>query len=208
MLARAGRTTGFALAVIVCLGIAVFASRYLFDGPGLSDFVLANSNALPWLKIHIAGGILALVIGPWQFITRTRVVWHGLHRRAGRVYSIACLGGGSAGLVLALGSVQGPVAQSGFAGLALSWLATTATAWLKVRAGDYPAHRRWMIRSFALTFAAVTLRIYLPIPPELGYDFDQGYRAIAWLCWVPNLLLAELYVRWRPRISSSTSSRS
>jgi hypothetical protein len=59
-----------------------------------------------------------------------------------------------------------------------------------------------MIRSFALTLAAVTLRFYLPIPPSLGYDFDDGYRAIAWLSWVPNLMLAELYVRWRPRISS------
>ena len=202
MLAKAGKTTGFALAVIVCLGIAFYASRYLFDGPGLSDFVLANGNALPWLKIHIGGGILALLIGPWQFVTRTRIVWYGLHRWAGRVYVIACLGGGTAGLILALGTVQGPIARSGFAGLALAWLATTATAWLKVRGGDYAAHRRWMIRSFALTFAAVTLRIYLPIPPALGYDFDQGYRAIAWLCWVPNLLLAELYVRWRPRISS------
>jgi uncharacterized membrane protein len=202
MLARAGKTTGFAILAITCFGIALVASRYIVDGPGLSDFVLANGNALPWLKIHVAAGAMALVIGPWQFVTRTRIVWKGLHRWFGRVYAVACLTGATAGLILAFGTVQGPIARSGFAGLALAWLITTAMAWIRVRGGDYAAHRRWMIRSFALTLAAVTLRIYLPIPPGLGYDFDTGYRLISWLCWVPNLLLAELYVRWRPRISS------
>ena len=52
-----------------------------------------------------------------------------------------------------------------------------------------------MIRSFALTFAAVTLRLYLPFPPMMGFTFVEGYRVIAWLAWVPNLALAELYLR-------------
>jgi hypothetical protein len=53
-----------------------------------------------------------------------------------------------------------------------------------------------MIRSFALTLAAVTLRIYLPLGIMLNHgDFYTPYRAIAWLCWVPNLLLAELWLR-------------
>ena len=53
-----------------------------------------------------------------------------------------------------------------------------------------------MIRSWAMTFAAVTLRLYLPIPPMLLHmSFMDGYRAIAWLAWVPNLLVAELYLR-------------
>jgi hypothetical protein len=56
-------------------------------------------------------------------------------------------------------------------------------------------HRAWMIRSFALTFAAVTLRIYLPILEQLPVPFEDGYRAISFLCWVPNLLAAELYLR-------------
>jgi len=55
-----------------------------------------------------------------------------------------------------------------------------------------------MIRSFALTLAAVTLRIYLPIGIMLTHgDLNTPYRAIAWLCWVPNILVAELYLRSR-----------
>jgi len=52
-----------------------------------------------------------------------------------------------------------------------------------------------MIRSFALTLAAVTLRIYIPIGLALPVPFEVSYQAISFLCWVPNLLLAELYLR-------------
>jgi hypothetical protein len=46
-----------------------------------------------------------------------------------------------------------------------------------------------------LTLAAVALRIYLPLSVVMGWSFDAAYPAIAWLCWVPNLVLAELYLR-------------
>ena len=51
-----------------------------------------------------------------------------------------------------------------------------------------------MIRSFAMTFSAVTLRIYMPLAGVLGFDLMRAYPAIAWLCWVPNAILAELYL--------------
>ena len=53
-----------------------------------------------------------------------------------------------------------------------------------------------MVRSFAMTFGAVTLRLYLPIAPIMGYDFMAAYVAISWLAWVPNLMVAELYLNW------------
>ena len=48
-----------------------------------------------------------------------------------------------------------------------------------------------MIRNFALTFAAVALRLYLPPVFIFGLPFATSYAIIAWLCWVPNLLVAE-----------------
>ncbi len=51
--------------------------------------------------------------------------------------------------------------------------------------------RVWMIRSYALTFAAVTLRIWLPLSQVAGLPFAQAYPAIAWFCWVPNLIVVE-----------------
>jgi hypothetical protein len=52
-----------------------------------------------------------------------------------------------------------------------------------------------MTRSFALTFAAVTLRIYIPLALAAGVGFADSYPAIAWLCWVPNLVVAQFLVR-------------
>ena len=67
-------------------------------------------------------------------------------------------------------------------------------------------HRKWMIRSFALTFAAVTLRIYLAILPMLPVAFIGAYRAISFLCWVPNALVAELWLRQRLQQSRAQAS--
>ena len=75
--------------------------------------------------------------------------------------------------------------------LATLWLLATGTAYRHIRAGDRVSHRRWMIRSYALTFAAVTLRIYLPLSLAFGLPFGPAYQTIAWLCWVPNLVVAE-----------------
>ena len=63
--------------------------------------------------------------------------------------------------------------------------------------GDVAAHQRWMVRSVALTFAAVTLRLCIPLSVVLGLPFEPSYQAIAWLCWVPNLMVAEWACRRR-----------
>ena len=51
-----------------------------------------------------------------------------------------------------------------------------------------------MIRTNALTFAAVTLRLWLPAFIASGADYIEAYTAVAWLSWVPNLLVAEWIV--------------
>ena len=48
-----------------------------------------------------------------------------------------------------------------------------------------------MIRSYALTFAAVTLRLQIPLSQIAGLSMETAYPVIAWLSWIPNLLLAE-----------------
>ena len=55
-----------------------------------------------------------------------------------------------------------------------------------------------MLRSYALTLAAVTLRLYMPAFAIAGVGFDAAYPLIAWLCWVPNLVVVEWLVLARP----------
>jgi len=146
---------------------------------------------------HFIGGAIALVTGAFQVNSRLRVRFLAWHRWTGRLYLLAVAMAGVAGFILALDSFAGPIAQGGFALLALVWLAASARAYVLVRRGDVPGHRKWMIRSYALTLAAVTLRIYLPASQVAGIHFMVAYPAIAWLCWVPNLAVAEWLVRAR-----------
>jgi hypothetical protein len=74
-----------------------------------------------------------------------------------------------------------------------------------IRARDQQAHRAWMLRSYALTLAAVTLRLYIPIGVASGLAFESVYPTVAWACWVPNLMLVEWWIlpRHRPVVSTA-----
>jgi hypothetical protein len=77
--------------------------------------------------------------------------------------------------------------------LAWLWLSSAIRAYRAIRARNTADHQRWVTRNYALTFAAVTLRISLPLAAIVGVPFETAYPVIAWLCWVPNLAVAE----WR-----------
>jgi len=177
--------------------IAIASYRYLLPGaPGRAPEIFANRfTHLGVLTVHASFAATALLVGPWQFVQRLRVARPRLHRRLGAFYVVCCLCAGAAGLVLAFGTTAGPVGSAGFGLLAVAWLFTTIKAWSLARARDFFRHRRWMLRSFALTLAAVTLRIYLPLAFALGLPYGQFYPAIAFLCWVPNLIVIELAIR-------------
>ncbi len=90
----------------------------------------------------------------------------------------------------------GLVSSGGFATLALLWLSSGAMALGRIRAKNVKAHQQWMIRNYALTFAAVTLRLWLPLLSAAGgLEFIVAYRSVAWLSWIPNLLIAEGIIR-------------
>ncbi len=193
-------TTSWWLLMIGSLLIAVISYRYLAPHALIPPNIATNLLLKPWIIVHAAAASTALLLGPFQFITRLRAVRPKLHRWMGRTYVVACLLGGASGLLLAAGTSAGPIAQAGFGLLAICWLTANVQAWRLAMAGRYEEHRRWMVRSFAMTFGAVTLRLYLPIAPILGYEFMPAYIAISWLAWVPNLMVAEFYLNgWRLR---------
>jgi uncharacterized membrane protein len=146
--------------------------------------------------VHVFGSAVALGLGPLQFWSRLRARRPRFHRWCGRLYlGAGVLVGGLAGLYIALHAFGGLPARLGFAALAAAWLFTGMRAFLAIRVRDIEAHRRWMVRNFALTLAAVTLRLWVPAAVASGIAFEVAYPAIAWLCWVPNLLLAEVLLR-------------
>ncbi|WP_233206592.1 DUF2306 domain-containing protein [Caulobacter sp. FWC2] len=183
----------WSLGALMSLGIVAYAARYLLHPPRTSAEALGNPLGVPWLVVHVAGAAIALLLGSLQFLPGLRKI--GGHRWIGRVYVLGCLVGGVAGLILAPGSFAGPIATAGFGSLALIWIAVTLLGWRAALDRRFVDHRRWMIRSWALTLAAVTLRLYLPAVQILDLPFLPWYRAISFLAWVPNLLVAELWLR-------------
>ncbi|WP_417688885.1 DUF2306 domain-containing protein [Roseibium sp.] len=190
------------LAAISCLAIALVSYRFVPLGVAEAMNFMAHhlgGNEL-LLYGHIAIAPLTLALLPVQFSARLRNARPRLHRWLGRVYVLLILGSGLASFDLAAKTTAGPLAGAGFALLAIFWLGTTLMGLLEGYRRNIPAHRRWMIRSAALTFAAVTLRLYLGSSMAAGLSFSTAYPAIAWLCWVPNLIIAEFYLRRRGRI--------
>jgi uncharacterized membrane protein len=147
------------------------------------------------IHTHAFAAGLALLLGPWQFSSRLRAKRPQLHRWIGRVYLLAgIVVGGVSGLLLSRLAQGGWVGQLGFACLAVVWLYTGYRGYRAIRRGEPAQHRRWMVRNHALTLAAVSLRVYIPLFLASGVPFQVAYPIIAWLCWVPHLLIAQWWL--------------
>lgn len=208
--ARVGTSIAWGMITLLSVGTGGYALFLAATGfQYVPPVVLDNAFPSPLgLEIHIAASGVALLLGGFQFLKALRSRVPAVHRWMGRTYIAACLVGGVAGASIALFSSSGPIAGWGFFLLALAWLFTTTMAWTRAMRRDFVAHERWMIRSFALTLAAVTLRIYLPVAViQAQGEFPvDAYRAIAWLAWVPNLIIAEIWIamRRKPRRPKTT----
>jgi uncharacterized membrane protein len=210
------RLASFVLLALLSLAVAGYALVvYGFLPLGVAvhpDMRATFESQRAVVYLHVFASAVALVLGPFQFSAGLRARRPALHRWSGRLYlGVGVLVGGVAGLIMAAHAFGGTVGRLGFACLALAWLYTGLRAYLSIRAGNVASHRRWMVRNFALTFAAVTLRLWLPGAMVSGMAFEAAYPVIAWLCWVPNLLAAELLLAQGPdlnRQAAKTAKRS
>ena len=139
---------------------------------------------------HIILGGIALLMGWGQFIARFRTTRLSLHRSIGKIYVVAALLSALAGIYIAFFATGGLIASTGFISLGCIWFTTTFIAYSSIKKGDLARHEIMMIFSYAACFSAVTLRIWLPLLIMLFQDFTPAYRIVAWLCWVPNMLVA------------------
>ncbi|NUO00615.1 MAG: DUF2306 domain-containing protein [Saprospiraceae bacterium] len=148
---------------------------------------------------HVFAAILALMAGFTQFSTLLRRQYPDLHRWSGWLYAANVLFvAGPSGLVIGIYANGGWSSQLAFCLLAILWMGFTGMAVWSIRRGDVAAHRRWMIRSFALTLSAITLRAWkFAIVAAFEPRPMEVYRVVAWLGWVLNLAVAEWWISRR-----------
>ncbi len=95
-----------------------------------------------------------------------------------------------AGIYMGFYANGGIISGTGFILLGIIWFSTTVMALSQIKKGNIKQHQQLMIYSYACTFAAVTLRLWLPLLTVLTKDPAHSYLVVAWLCWVPNLVVA------------------
>ncbi len=153
---------------------------------------------LPAFYVHIVTGSLVLISGVFQLSEKLRQRYSTWHRGAGKLYVIIVLFlTAPSGFVMALYANGGVSSQLCFALLASFWWYFTWKGWVNARKHDWPSHREFMLRSYVLTFAAVTLRMYSFLFALAGFRGEGIYSIIVWLSWVPSLIVIELWIRRR-----------
>lgn len=158
---------------------------------------IATGWYLPAYYAHVLIASVILLVGFFQIHPTVGLRWQNVHRLLGKIY----VGGilffsAPGGLVMSLFINRGPIVQASFVLQCTLWFMFTWIAYIRIRQRDIQSHRQWILRSFALTLAAITLRIYVFLG---SWSFDlanpTAYATIAWLSWLPNLLICECYLR-------------
>jgi hypothetical protein len=149
--------------------------------------------------IHVLTSCFLLVAGFTQFYNPLQKKFRQLHRSIGLLYLIIIVGlSGPAGLIMALYANGGWLSQTAFTLLSILWIYFTVRAYIAIRSRNFIAHGNFMIRSYALTLSALTLRAWKFLLVLLLHPHPMdAYMMVAWLGWVPNLLLAEWLIRRR-----------
>ncbi|MDE0573502.1 DUF2306 domain-containing protein [Demequina sp. B12] len=206
---------GWAVVALLALAIAA-VSLGTYASQSLQSLGESNSVVLTYaegsdllqaaLYTHIVSASAALLLGPVQFWKRLRHRFTTAHRISGRIYAVSVTLGALSGLVIAPSNSAGGIGVAGFGLLGLLWLGSVVLAVRAARQRHLAQHQAWMIRNYALTFAAVTLRLWL-IVLIVAYTaagaqsedaaFASAYLWVPFLCWVPNVLVAEWLIRRR-----------
>lgn len=151
---------------------------------------------LPIFYIHVGTSIFALLAGFTQFNSRILANKTHLHRAIGAIYvATIILFAAPSGFFIGCFANGGFYSKLSFIILAVLWFWFTLKAFIAIKNKNVTEHQKFMYRSFALTLSAITLRLWKVI---LVYLFKPApmdvYQIIAWLGWIPNIILIELYL--------------
>lgn len=179
-----------------------------YSGGALNiDFLLTKQHIIHlrhyrWaFYLHIFSSLYVLLVGAIQFAGGFLKKWPRLHRLLGQgyVFIILCVSGPAA-LVMSCYSNGGWSARVSFLLLSILWWWFTWRAYQTARSRDFEKHGAFMIRSYALTLSAITLRV---LQYALGYWWyhnpELQYTIVAWASWGLNLAFAEFLIWWIKR---------
>ncbi|MEO8000819.1 MAG: DUF2306 domain-containing protein [Arenimonas sp.] len=203
------RYFGLVVLAIFCYLMLQIILRYVsFDTDAsflqIKQDYIGNKVWLTAFYVHVFSSLFALLAGLTQFSKKIRSYYPRVHRWVGRIYVLdILLVTGPAGLLMSFYANGGLGSRLAFLILSILWWYVTLQAWRAAVARDFARHRAFMLRSYALTLSAITLRLWkLGMAHYFGLPPMEIYRVAAWLGFVPNYLLVEIYL-YRVRIGKT-----
>lgn len=190
-----------ALAFFTVLMVNITLPYFSFDDQTaflkIKQWIIHNQIWKTAFYIHVISSCLCLLAGFSQFSKRLLQHYPALHRKIGVLYvSVILLFSGPSGFIMSVYANGGLISQAAFVTLSSLWMLFTYLGFYYAKNGDFISHRKFMIRSFALTLSAITLRAWkLGIVLAFRPPPMDVYMLVAWLGWIPNLLFAEWYIR-------------
>lgn len=193
--------------VTICLvygGFALIAGvielTALVGGPDFGDG--AKERAVPPVfVVHALAGGLALVVGAVQFNGPILRAFPTFHRWAGRTYVVSIWMTSVGGLWSALFFDVPLGGRLALVALAVHWFAATTVAYRLARRRRIGAHRRWMIRSFALSLFFVTFPLWTAVLAASPLPDSVGYPVAVLVAWGLNVVLGETWIRRSPAVA-------
>lgn len=199
----------FGLYIIAFYASALFGGKMeKWNGvlPGLYDKTSATTTA--GIGVHFAMGGIILILGSIQLAEALRVRYSAFHRWVGRVYVCACLLAALGGLsfIILKGTIGGTVMNVGFGLYGVLMLVCSVETFRHARAGRTGEHRAWALRLYALAIGSWLYRIdygfWFLLAGKAGHlENFTGItdRVMAFFFYLPNLLVAEVFIRWQKR---------
>lgn len=157
--------------------------------------VVQRPEYLIFFYAHVYTSIFVLLSG-FLSIIRKNFGLRNFHRNMGKVYIFLILiTAAPSGIYMGLFANGGLFSKVSFVILGVLWWFSTYKAYQLARQKKFKEHKQWMWRSFALTLSAITLRMWKVIIVYLFHPNPMDvYQVIAWLGWVPNILLIEYLI--------------
>lgn len=185
---------------LVVGGIAMLVmSFHYFQGENSGILKRKDVAASLWyiitFRAHVLFGLIAILVGPVQFVKHFRSKHIRLHRRLGYAYFLSVMLSSLAGLIIAQYAMGGGIANIGFTLLSFLWFAITIKSVLAILGNNPEGHKKWAFFGYSLTFAAITQRTLLLVPLLSNVPFLPIYQLSAWLPWMLNLSIAYLLLK-------------
>ncbi len=148
--------------------------------------------------IHVFSSPIIILTGLFQFSQQLLNKRPKIHQILGKIYVVTVLFvSGPSAFIMSLYANGGRITQTSFVILSILWILFTFLAYRKIKNKEIASHAKWMIRSYALTLSAVTLRFYAYLIDVFNINIlpADAYLMLAYTSWISNLIIAEFYIR-------------